>query len=64
MAKLHRLHPNSRVDCRTETLAGQLVPLPSIDLDTVIMTMEILRDYPDPNVLDNFNRVARPGRSV
>ncbi len=64
MAKVHRLQPVARAECGAEPLAGELVPLPFIDLDTVIMSMEMLREFPDQEVLDNFNRAAPSDTSL
>ena len=37
---------------------GEVVAMPFIHLDTVLKTMQMLREFPDQTVLDEFNRTS------
>ncbi len=56
MTNVHRLQPSARAKCGAEPSAGEVLPLPFVDLETVIASLKMLRSFPDQEVLDNFNR--------
>lgn len=42
---------------------GEIVPLPFIELGTVLRAVKMLRALPEQSVLDNFNR-ANPVKNI
>ncbi len=63
MSKLQKLRPKQRENCAPMSKTGELVPLPFVDLETVIASMKMLRKFPNQEVLDNFNR-ATPSKAL
>lgn len=62
MSNVLRLEREKSVVDPATVHAGELVAMPFVDLPTVLKTLQMLRKYPNQNVLDNFNRAA-PTRS-
>ncbi len=64
MTNVHRLQPSARAERGVEPSGGEVVPLPFVDLDTVIASMRMLRTFPDQEVLDEFNRTKHADPSA
>jgi hypothetical protein len=58
MSNVLRLEREKTVAKSAAEPAGELVAMPFVDLPTVLKTLQMLRKYPNQDVLDNFNRAA------
>ncbi len=59
MTTVHALRAAERKVLPPVLKGGELVPLPFVELETVIESVKMLRRFPREDILDNFNRMAR-----